>query len=182
MGLKHLVITSDGEFFDNPKNLRKSERKLRRAQRKVARRQKWSNRRHKAVILLQKIHERIANQRKDTAHKITRSLVDRYDLIAVENLQVQNMVKNRHLSKSIADASWSLFQQLLTCKAEDAGKRVVKVDPKNTSQECSNCGEIVKKDLSVRTHECPHCYLILDRDINAAKNILGRGRRLNSLT
>lgn len=182
MGVKHLVITSDEEFFDNPKHLRQSERNLRRAQRKVARREKGSNRRQKAVIALQKIHERISNQRRDTCHKIARSIVDRYDLIAVENLQVQNMTKNHNLAKSIVDASWSMFQSVLSYKAEDAGKQVISVDPKNTSQECSDCGEIVKKDLSVRIHDCPSCGLKIDRDVNAAKNILGRGRRLQGLT
>ena len=79
-----------------------------------------------------------------------------------------------HLAKSIADAAWNTFITILTCKAEEAGRQVVKVDPKYTSQTCSNCGEIVKKDLSVRVHECSHCGLILDRDVNAAKNILAR--------
>jgi putative transposase len=172
MGLKHLVITSDSEFFDHPKYFRQSERKLRRAQRRVSRRQKGSLSRQKAVVLLQKVHQRITNQRRDTSHKIASSLVDRYDLIAVENLQVQNMTKNHNLAKSILDASWSAFQSILSCKAEEAGKQVVKVDPKNTSQECSDCGQIVKKDLSVRVHDCPHCGLVIDRDVNAAKNVL----------
>jgi len=95
-------------------------------------------------------------------------------LIAVENLNTQGMMKNHHLSKSIADAAWNTFITILTCKAEEAGRQVVKVDPKYTSQICSKCGEIVKKDLSVRVHKCPHCGLVLDRDINAAKNVLAR--------
>lgn len=182
MGLLHLVITSDGEFFDAPKYLRKSERRLRIIQRCVARRKKGSNRRNKAVSKLQRCHDYIANQRRDTAHKISRKLIDRYDLIAVEDLNVSGMVKNHSLAKSISDAAWSTFQDILISKAENAGKMVVKVDPKYTSQECSGCGEIVKKDLSVRVHSCPHCGLELDRDINAAKNILARGRRVQEST
>ena len=131
MGVKKLVTTSDGEFFDHPKYLRQSEQNLRCAQRKVARRQRGGHRRQKAVIELQKIHERIANRRRDTAHKIARSLVDRYDVIAIEDLQVKNMTKNHNLAKSIADASWSTFINILSFKAEDAGRQIIKVDPKS---------------------------------------------------
>ncbi len=177
MGVKNLVTTSNGEFFSHPKYLRQSERNLRCAQRKVARRQKGGHRRQKAVIELQKVHERIANQRRDTAHQIARALVDRYDVIAVENLKVKAMTKNHHLAKSIADASWSTFINILSFKAEDAGRQIIKVDPKYTSQACSDCGEIVQKDLSVRIHECPHCGLTLDRDVNAAKNVLKKAIR-----
>jgi len=174
MGISKLVTTSDGAFYEPPKYLRRAEAKLRRLQRKVARRQKGSNRRRKVVQELQRAHEHIRNQRLDTAHKIARKLVNDYDLIAVENLNTQGMMKNHHLSKSIADAAWNTFITILTCKAEEAGRQVVKVDPKYTSQICSKCGEIVKKDLSVRVHNCPHCGLVLDRDINAAKNVLAR--------
>ena len=177
MGVKNLVTTSDGEFFSHPKHLRQSERNLRCAQRKVSRREKGSHRRQKAVIELKKVHEQIANQRRDTSHKIARSLVNRYDLIAVEDLQVKNMMQNHSLAKSIADASWSTFINILSFKAEDAGRQVVKVDPKYTSQACSRCGEIVQKDLSVRIHECLHCGLTLDRDVNAAKNVLKKALR-----
>jgi len=182
MGISKLVTTSDGAFYEPPKYLRRAEAKLRRLQRKVARRQKGSNRRRKAVLHLQQAHEHIRNQRLDTAHKIARKLVNGYDLIAVEDLNTQGMMKNHHLSKSIADAAWNTFITILMSKAEEAGRQVVKVDPKYTSQICSKCGEIVKKEqtgqalsaLSVRVHKCPHCGLVLDRDINAAKNVLAR--------
>ncbi len=174
MGISKLVTTSDGEFFEPPKYLRQSEKKLRTQQRKVARRKKGSNRRHKIVKLLQRTHEHIANQRRDTAHKIARKLVNQYDLIAVEDLQITNMLKNHHLAKSISDAAWNIFINILTNKAEEAGRRVIKVDPKYTSQDCSQCNKRVKKDLSIRIHDCPYCGLVLDRDINAAKNILAR--------
>jgi putative transposase len=172
MGVSNFVTTSDGEFFEPPKYLRQSERKLRQQQRRAARRQKGSNRRRKAIRNLQRTHEHIANQRKDTAHKVARQLVEDYDLIAVENLNTNGLLKNHHLAKSIADAAWNTFITILTSKAEEAGRRLIKVDPKYTSQECSQCGAIVKKDLSVRIHSCPHCGLVLDRDVNAAMNIL----------
>jgi putative transposase len=174
MGISKLVITSDGQFFPQPKYLRQMEAKLRCAQRKVARRQKGSNRRRKAVLELQKLHQHVANQRRDMAHKIARELVNSYDLIAMEDLNIKGMVRNHHLAKSISDASWNTFMNVLTGKAEEAGRQAVKVDPKYTSQICSGCGEIVKKGLSVRIHECPHCNLVLDRDVNAAINILQR--------
>ena len=175
MGVSNLVTTSEGEFFEPPKYLRQSEHKLRRQQRKVARRKKGANRRRKAVSVLQQTHEHIANQRKDTADKIARKLVNEYDLIAVEDLNTSGLLRNHHLAKSIADAAWNTFFILiLTSKAEEAGRRLVKVDPRYTSQECSQCGEIVKKDLSVRIHSCPHCGLVLDRDVNAAVNILNK--------
>lgn len=172
MGINKLVTTSDGEFFVPPKYLRQSERKLRRQQRRVSRRKKGSNRRRKAVRNLQRTHEHIRNQRRDTAHKIARKLVDTYDAIAVEDLNTKGMLKNHSLAKSIADAAWNTFIVILGQKAEEAGRKLIKVDPKYTSQDCSTCGERVKKDLSVRIHSCPYCGLVLDRDINAAKNIL----------
>ncbi len=179
MGISNLVITSDGQFFAPPKYLRQSERQLRRLQRKVARREKGSNRRRKAVLELQRLHQHIANQRRDAAHKIARYLVESYDLIAVENLNTQGLLKNHHLAKSIADASWNTFINILICKAEEAGRTVSKVAPQYTSQICSGCGEIVRKDLSVRVHDCPYCNLVLDRDVNAAKNILNKSLRLD---
>ncbi|MCF8566481.1 transposase [Alicyclobacillus tolerans] len=174
LGVKHLAITSDGEFYEHPKFLRESERKQRVKQRAVSRKKKGSHRRRKAIRELSKLHEHIANQRKDYAHKVSRKLVNRYGLIAFENLNTQGMVKNHHLAKSIVDASWNQLVQYTTYKAEEAGRRVVLVDPKNTSQLCSNCGEIVPKKLSERVHRCEHCGYVQDRDINAAQNILKR--------
>ena len=107
---------------------------------------------------------------------MARSYVDRYAFIAVEDLRVSNMLKNHHLAKAIADASWSTFKTLLCNKAEEAGCRVVEVPPHFTSQRCFNCGEIVQKSLSVRTHVCPHCGYVEDRDVQAAKNILRKAR------
>jgi putative transposase len=174
LGIKHLAITSDGQFFPSPKFLRKSERQLKRLQRIVSKRKKGSNRRKKAVTLLAKKHEYIANQRKNNAHQVSRQLVNQYDLIAFEDLKIENMLKNHRLAKSIADAGWSRLVNYTTYKAESAGKRVVLIEPKNTSQECSNCHQIVPKPLAVRVHHCPFCGYDCDRDINASINILNR--------
>lgn len=174
LGIKHLAITSDGQFFDSPNYLRKSERKLKHLQRSVSRKKIGSNRRKKTVSILAKLYEHVANQRKDYAHKISRNLVNSHDLIAFENLNTKGMVKNHKLAKSISDTGWYQLVLLTTYKAESAGRRVVLVDPRNTSQECSNCGSIVKKKLSTRTHKCNHCGLKMDRDVNAAINILKR--------
>ena len=175
LGISNLVTTSEGIFFEPPKHLRKSEKKLRRLQRSVARKTKGSKNRRKSVRNLQRLHEHIASQRSDTAHKIARELIDQNDVIVIEDLNTQGLVKNHHLAKSIMDSAWNTFVMILLAKAEEAERKVIKIDPKYTSQLCSQCGNIVKKDLSVRIHNCPHCNLILDRDVNAARNILARG-------
>lgn len=171
LGIKHLAITSEGEFFTHPKYLRKTERKLKRLQRVVSKRKKGSNRRRKAVTLLSKIHEYIANQRKDTNHKISRHLVNHYDLIAFEDLNIKGMVQNHKLAKSIVDAGWNQLVQFTTYKAEYAGKKVIQVNAYQTSQACSECDQIVRKELKERVHKCS-CGYIEDRDVNAARNIL----------
>ena len=174
LGLKYLAITSDGEFFETPKHLRKSERKLKYLQRQVSRRKKGSKRRKKAVRQLARCHEHIANQRRDNAHKVSRDLVTQYSLIAFEDLKILNMTQNHHLAKSIADAGWNTLVRFTTYKAESAGCRVVLVNPYNTTQECSQCHALVHKELKDRIHDCPHCGYVQDRDINAAENILAR--------
>lgn len=174
MGLQSLLAFSDGTTLDNPRWLRKSLRKLRVAQRRLSRRVKGSRRRAKAAFQVAKIHERIKNQRRDFWHKVSRKIADSYGLIALENLTLSFMTQNRHLALSTHDAGLSLFTELLSYKAEEAGAKVVFVDPSNTSQECSGCGVIVKKSLSVRMHRCSSCGLVLDRDVNAARNILDR--------
>lgn len=126
--------------------------------------------------------ERKSNEyyQKTNAHKIARQLISNYDVIAIEDMKITNMLKNHHIAKSISDAGWHIFTSILIGKAEEAGREVVKVDPKYTSQICSGCGIIVKKSLSVRIHSCPHCGLVLDRDVNAAINILSRAGILPS--
>ena len=172
VGLESFLTTSDGDKIENPRHLRQSEKKLTLKQRKLSKRVKGSNRRLKARHHLALLHEHIANQRKDFHYKTSHWLYSFYDAIVVENLQIANMVKNHHLAKSISDASWGNFVLSLASKAEKAGKHLIKVDPKYTSQKCSQCGETVKKSLSVRTHQCYYCGLVLDRDENAAINIL----------
>ena len=177
LGISHLVTTSDGKFFDSPRHYINAQKKLRILQRSVSRKKKGSNSRRLAVQRLAKFHEHIANQRADFLHKLTRRLVRDNDAIVLEDLTLAFMNRNKYLAKSSLDVAMGKFIQMLEYKAESAGVRVVKVDPKHTSQVCSSCGQIVKKSLSVRVHRCD-CGLVLDRDVNAAKNILQRGASL----
>lgn len=178
MGSSHLAITSEGKFFENPKHYRTLEKKLQWKQRAVSKKQKGSNRRKKAVAQLAKLHVHIANKRKDNAHHVSRRLVDAYDTIVFEELNIKYMVKNHHLAKSIHDAAWRMVQQFTCYKAENAGKQVLFVDAKYTSQECAKCGAIKKKTLQERTHKCP-CGYMAHRDVNAAQVILKRGLTLS---
>ncbi|MGH3087544.1 MAG: RNA-guided endonuclease InsQ/TnpB family protein [Rubrobacteraceae bacterium] len=177
VGLKHFVSDSDGNTVENPRCFKRAQKSLRRAQRKTARRKKGSNRRRKASRQAARRHLKISRQRKDHAHKTARRYVESYAFVAVEDLRVSNMLKNRHLARAIADAGWSAFKRILRLKAEEAGCRVVEVSPRFTSQRCFECEEIVSKSLSVRTHLCPHCGYVEDRDVRAAKNILEAGMR-----
>jgi putative transposase len=172
------LTTADGKVVENPRHSRKAEQRLATAQRQVYRRKKGGNRRKKAVALLNRKHQKIARQRRDFQHKTALALLQQYDVIYHEDLQVRNMVKNPHLAKSIGDAGWSGFLTILSFKAANAGRTVVAVDPAFTSQTCSGCGVIVSKGLSVRWHSCPDCGTSLHRDHNAAKNIEWRGQRL----
>jgi putative transposase len=176
VGLESFATLADGSQIANPRYYRKNEKALKRAQRRVSRRKKGSHRRRKAVKLLAKKHLKVRRQRLDHHHKTALSLMQRYDTIYYEDLQVANMVQNHHLAKSIADAGWSQFCTILTFKAENAGKRAVAVPPAYTSQVCSGCGVVVQKGLSVRWHACPDCGASLHRDHNAALNILRVGQ------
>ena len=174
VGLKSLITLSNGEQIDPPKYLRQSEKKLAKAQRALSKKKKGSNNRNKARIEVAKIHRHIKNQRKDFAHKVSRNLVDSYDTIVFEELQIQNMVKNHHLAKSIMDAGWSQLIQFTSYKAECAGKIVELVNPRNTTKTCSVCGHIQAIPLSQRTYDCSECGNVMDRDLNAAINIKSR--------
>ncbi|VUT26385.1 MAG: putative transposase [Candidatus Methanolliviera sp. GoM_oil] len=175
LGINHLITFSDGSTIDNPRYLAKSEKRLKRDQRRLSRAKKRSNNRKKRIFELAKTHRKVRDQRADLLHKISHSLVDTFDLIIFEDLNVRGMLKNHHLAKSISDVSWSQLTNFVSYKAEEAGRRVEFVNPKNTSQECSNCGGIVRKSLSQRVHKCPFCGLVMDRDENAALNILKKG-------
>ena len=171
VGLNDFLVTSDNLYIDNPRYFRTSEEKLKKTQQELSRRKLRSGRWYKSKKLVSGIHEKITNQRKDFHHKIARILINENDMIAVEKLQIKNMVKNKYLSKSISDAGWGEFISILKGKAEGAGREVIEVDPKGTSQRCSGCGNIVPKDLSVRIHDCPYCGLVLPRDLNSAKEV-----------
>ena len=174
VGLIDFYVASDGSRINAPQHLRKAERKLKSAQRRVARRKKGSNRRKKAIKKLAIQHKKVADTRKDFHFKTARTLLDKYDIIAVEKLNIKGLVKTK-LAKSINDAGWGQLIIILSNKAENAGLKVITVNPKGTSQECSNCGHKVKKRLSQRRHNCPVCHTSLCRDLNAAINIKARG-------
>jgi len=172
VGLKSLAALSTGELIDNPRWWRESLAKLRRRERHASRQAKGSQRQKATYRQIARLHQHVANQRADYLHKLSHRLVAENDLIAIEDLTLRFMNRNRHLSLASHDAGFGLFRQMLEYKAESAGIPVIPVDPSNTTQACSGCGCIVPKGWSVRVHECPHCGLILDRDINAARNIL----------
>lgn len=175
VGLNHFYTDSKGKVVENLRHLRKSERQLKKLHRKVSKRKKGSANRRKAIKRLAKKHLQVSRQRKDFVVKTARCVVRSNDLIAYEDLQVRNMVKNHILAKSISDASWSMFRQWVEYFGKVFGKVTVAVPPQYTSQNCSNCGKQVVKTLSQRTHHCGHCGTVLDRDHNAALNILASG-------
>jgi putative transposase len=172
VGLESFASLSNGEKVESPRFLRNSERKLRHAQRQLSRCQRRSRNRRKAVKHVARLHERIAAQRKDFTHQQSRRLVNRFDFIAIEKLNIKGLAAS-HLAKSVHDAAWGMFTRFLAYKAEYAGKQVIAVDPCGTSQTCPCCGAVAKKSLSERVHRCP-CGLVLDRDHAAAKVILAR--------
>jgi putative transposase len=177
MGLESFLATSNGEKIDNPRFFRRDEADLKRVQKlkdAAKNAQKWDeNQRHQTT--LNHIHERSRSRRADFAHQRSRELVNTYQVIAFEELEPQQMGHSRGMRKSIADAAWSQLIEYTSNKAEEVGRMVILVNPRNTSKMCSSCRELVEKDLSVRVHQCPHCGLVLGRDQNAAINILRLG-------
>ena len=173
VGIKEFYTDSNGDTVANPKYLRKSEKRLKRLQHRLSQCQKGSKNRKKFQRRLAKQHLKVSRQRKDFVVKTARALCQSNDLIAIEDLQVKNMVRNHKLAKSISDASWSMFRTWLEYFGQVFNREIVAVKPHFTSQNCSSCGEVVKKSLSVRTHVCS-CGCRLDRDHNAAINILNR--------
>ncbi|HEY9153139.1 MAG TPA: transposase [Anaerolineales bacterium] len=179
VGIYHLLATSDNDTEENPQWYRNAQAELRILQRRVSRRKLGGSNRRKAVLALQRQHAYISNHRRDFLNKIAYQIVVRYDRIALEDLQIRGMVRNRHLSKSILDAGWGTLKQCLVNKAAEAGRQVVFVNPAYTSKTCSSCGETFPElSLSDRWIECPLCGLSLDRDVNAARNILRVGQTL----
>ena len=175
VGLENFATLSTGEAIPNPQYLRKAECELKTAQRKVSRRKKGSNRRRKAIQLLAKKHQKVQRQRQDFFHKLSLRLVREFDSVVFEDLNIAGLLKNHHLAKSISDAAWGTFILIHEGKASSAGRRVVKIPAAFTSQDCSSCGQRVRKSLAVREHRCVGCGLVLHRDHNAALNIRERG-------
>ncbi|MCM3734550.1 transposase [Bacillus cytotoxicus] len=175
VGLHKYAVLSNGLEYENPRFLREKEKQLKKAQRKLSKKKKGSVNFIKQAERVRKLYEKVANQRRDFLHKLSYNLAKDYSVIVVENLNIRNMVKNRKLSKSISDAGWGMFRNMLAYKCENHGGILIKVEPKYTSQDCSVCGNRVKKSLSIRTHICTKCGTILDRDYNASQNILQKG-------
>ncbi len=196
LGVTHFAALSNGDFIENPRHYRRAEKKLKQAQVAVARKKRGSHRRNRAVQPVAKAHRKIRNQRQDFLHKQSRKLVNRYQVIVFEDLQAANLIKRpkpKHdeatgqylpngaaakagLNKSMSDAGWGQFIEYCTYKAVWAGRTVIQVNPKYTSQICSGCGRVRKKELDERWHSC-ECGSQLDRDTNSAKVILDLGRK-----
>jgi putative transposase len=172
VGLDSFAVLADGTKIENPRHRRNAQAHLRRCQRKVARRKKGGNRRRKAVLLFQRVHIHVRNQRADFHHKLSRQLVNEYGVIAVEDLNVKGLASGM-LAKFVRDAGWASFIEMLSRKAESAGRVLVKVNPYGTSQTCT-CGNCVPKTLADRWHDCPACGLSASRDHVSAQVILQR--------
>ncbi len=171
VGITNYAYDSNGNVTPNPENLKKMLKPLIKAQRKVSRRVKGSQNYKKAKKHFQIVHERIVNRRRDFQHKLSTYYANKYDVIFLEKLRIQNMVKNHHFARSILDAAWGTFKQMVDYKS----KLMLEVDAYNSTVECSRCGHLVPKTLAIRTHRCDQCELILDRDHNSANTIHDRG-------
>ncbi len=173
VGLKEFYTDSMGGTEPNPRFYRQGEKRLKFHQRRVSRKKKGSTNRKKAINQLGRKHLKISRQREEHAKRLARCVIQSNDLVAYEDLRIKNLVRNHCLAKSINDAGWYQFRKWLEYFGVKMGKVTVAVNPAYTSQNCSNCGAVVKKSLSTRTHICA-CGCRLDRDENAAKNILNR--------
>lgn len=174
VGLTFFAVDSDGAMVENPRFYECSLYTIKKLQQSIARKKRLSQNWKKAKCRLEKAYDHITNQKKDFLHKLSHRYVDTYATICVENLDIKGLKEKGNsprLHRGIHDASWGRFYSYLAYKAESAGTKFVKVDPRNTSQICANCGSIVKKTLSERVHECPYCRFVADRDYNAAVNI-----------
>ena len=182
LGIKDFAISSDGQRFTNPKFQKQYAKKLKQKQKALSRKTKGSNRRQKAKLDVAKVFEKITNSRQDMQHKVSSRLVKDYDLIALENLNVKGMVKNKHLSAAVSDAAWSSFVSKLKYKAEWAGKEVVVIDRFYPSTKTCHVCDHINEELTLKDRQwtCPKCETKHDRDVNAAKNILRQALTLKS--
>ena len=178
LGLTSFLVTSDAQTVKPPRFGRRNQAKLRRSQRALARCQRGSKRRREAKERVARCHAKVTDQRRDFHHKTAKMVIDRYGTVCVEQLHVRGIARSR-LAKSAHDAGWAQFLNILGSKAEGAGVRVVAVDPRHTTQICSDCGCLpaVPLGLSDRVYHCASCGYMGDRDLNAARNILRRGHR-----
>jgi putative transposase len=173
LGISTFAALSDGGVIPSLRAARKVERRLAIAQRALSRKAQRSASRRKAREMLARCHAAVARRRREHLHQASARLVRDYDVIVVEQLNVKGLARSP-LAKDVHDASWAKFISMLRYKAAWAGARLIEVDPRNTSQECSGCGKLVPKPLGDRRHDCPNCGLSTDRDLNAARNILNR--------
>lgn len=175
VGIKTFAVMSDQSVIENPKHLRKLEKRLAKLQRDLSRKEKGSCNRAKARIKVARLHEKITNQRLDFLHKISSKIISDNQAIVLEDLKIKNMVQNRKLAKSISEVSWGMFRLMIAYKADWYGREMI-IAPSNyaSSQLCSGCGNQSSqtKDLSCRTYVCPVCGLEIDRDYNASLNLL----------
>lgn len=196
LGVTHLATLSNGEMIEHPRYYRRAKKQLQKRQQALARKQKGSHRREKAKRLIGRAHRKIARQRRDFSHKESKKLIGRYQVMVFEDMQIGNLTRKPKprqdaatghylpngasakggLNQSIVDAGWGMFVQMCSNKAAWAGRTLLTVDPKYTSQVCSSCGHVRQKELSERWHSCD-CGAELDRDVNAAINILERGKQ-----
>jgi len=171
LGINNYIMDSEGNSITHPKIIDKYADELKIAQQDLSRKKKGSHNRSKARFRVAKIHDKIERVRNDFLHKLSNQYIENCKLIVVENLAIKEMMGSCYNAKNIADASWGKFVQYLTYKAESADCKIVKIDPKNTTKQCSNCGNIQKMPLWIRTYKCNSCGFEIDRDLNSAKNI-----------
>lgn len=171
LGLIDFIHDSEGKKIKNPRHLIEKEKRLKRLHKRVSKKKLNSKNRLKSKFKVAKQYEKLVNSRRDFLHKLSKYYINNYDAIGMEDLEITKMVKNKYLSKSILDASWNKFRQLITYKAERAGKLLLLVNPKGTTQRCNKCERIVSKKISKRIHECPFCGLKIPRDYNSALEI-----------
>jgi putative transposase len=180
LNVSNFCTDSDGLIVEHPRNIKKAEKQLAKQQQKLSHKKEGSHNRCRQKRRVALVHERVELRRNDFLHKLSRYYVNRYDLVAVEDLDIKGLIEinGSSMRKLMLDAGWGKFVNFVGYKAESAGKRGVQVDPEGTTQECSVCGRTVWKTLSERVHRCPFCGVVLPRDYNSALNIKHRGLKM----